>query len=254
MQNLRKLAEHIEAAGKITVFTGAGISTSCGIPDFRSPGGIYSIVGREMNLPSPEAVFDLNYFRRDPGPFFALSCNLLFKRAEPSLCHKFIAWLEERKEVQVITQNIDGLHLAAGSTRVMECHGSYTTAHCMGCSREYTFEQIKESLKEGSVPFCGCGGVIKPDIVFFGENLPEEFYSYYMHPPESDLLIVLGTSLTVHPAADLVLKIAESCPSFILNKDTTPYDHFFLQRIPGDLDTAANKLWSLLKSSRKQMI
>jgi len=214
---------------KITVFTGAGISVSCGSPDFRSENGLYSIVGSKYNLPYPEAIFDLEYFKKNPCPFFDLSKDLIGSKIAPSQAHEFIARLEEMDKIAlVITQNIDGLHTKAGNKKVVECHGTYSTAHCLKCNKKYYLEEIKGSLEEGKIVYCSiCGGVVKPDITFFGERLPKEFYDLYDNCPDTDLLFVVGSSLTVQPAAGFALRLADSVPSILLNLSKTGYDNCF---------------------------
>lgn len=139
-----------------------------------------------------------------------------------------------------VTQNIDGLHHAAGSRNVLECHGSYRSARCLGCGKKYPLEGYLPVVQEGGIPRCLCGGMVKPDVVFFGEALPEEFYSILSHPPRADLLLVLGTSLSVQPAASLVLTLAGKVPSIIINRDGTEYDYLFSHVIHKDLEETAH--------------
>ncbi len=154
MKNLyRQIAELISKSQNIVVFTGAGISTGAGIPDFRSPNGLYSLIDKKYNPPYPEAVFDIGYFKRNPHPFYSLSAQLLKKKSKPTLCHKFIAWLEEREQISlVMTQNIDMLHSEAGSKKVLECHGSYSSAHCLKCGKEYDQNKMHRHILLEEVP------------------------------------------------------------------------------------------------------
>lgn len=213
---------------RIGIFTGAGISTSCGIPDFRGEGGLYSFAKEKYNLPYPEAIFDLEYFKKYPKPFFLLTRDFLNESVTPSFSHEYIADMEKRGVIElVVTQNIDMLHEKAGSRNVINCHGSYTSATCRNCLKKYSFEDIEASLKSGEVSKCSCGGVIKPDITFFGETLPRKFYELLENPPELDLIIVVGTTLTVEPAASFPKHYLGRCPTILVNRDETPYDSYF---------------------------
>lgn len=243
-----KATNLIATARHILVFTGAGISTNCGIPDFRGENGIYSFVKEKYSLPYPEAIFDISYFLKHPEPFFDLSKDFLSDAIQPSFTHKFLAWLEERGQIElIVTQNIDLLHQKAGNKKVLECHGTYSVAHCLSCGKEYAMPQIESFLQKGSVPHCKCGGVIKPDIVFFGEQLPRDFYNIMENPPETDLLLILGTSLQIQPASSLPLMLAKEIPSIIVNLDPTNYDDWFTIAIYKDLDEFSKIIWDRLK-------
>jgi NAD-dependent deacetylase sirtuin 2 len=245
---ISKAADLISASAAITVFTGAGISTNCGIPDFRSESGLYGIVKQRYRLPCPEAIFDISYFRSNPGPFFDLSKELFSDSIKPSPAHRFIAWLEERGQVALVaTQNIDMLHTKAGSTRVIECHGSALTGHCMACRKQYDHSEFEGDIKNDKIPHCDCGGVIKPDIVFFGESLPESFYVAFENPPATDLFIVMGTSLSVEPAASFALKLARTAKSIIVNRDPTEYDSIFGYVFHMDTDEFSNRVRERMK-------
>lgn len=240
-----KIVKLFKNSKYITAFTGAGISTSCGIPDFRGPKGLYSFVQKKYNLPYPEAIFDIDFFKSNPMPFYQFSKELFTEKAMPSITHKFIAWLEKQNKISlVMTQNIDMLHTIAGNKKVIECHGGYQTAHCINCGKKYKFEDIENSMKNGKVPYCNCGGIIKPDVVFFGEELPFEFYKVYESPPKTDLLVVMGSSLTVQPAANFALNIANSTASILINLDRTDYDYMFTYTIHDDLDKASKMIWN----------
>ncbi len=254
-KTLSNIVDLFKKSDKITVFTGAGISTSCGIPDFRGPNGLYSTVQKKYNLPYPEAIFDINYFKINPKPFFNLSKELLNPNNQPSLSHKFIAWLEKKNKIAlVMTQNIDMLHKIAGNTKVIECHGTYSTAHCLHCQKSYNIKEIENPLKNGEVAYCSCGGVIKPDVVFFNEQLPVDFFEAYQNPPKTDLLLVMGSSLIVLPAADFALKLAGFTTSIIVNLETTMYDSLFSFSIKEDLDTFSKQVWEALKEKNKDKL
>ena len=236
----------IEKADTIAVFSGAGISTSCGIPDFRGPEGIYSTVQQRYNLPMPESIFDLGYFREHPEPFFDFSRELFTQDVHPSFTHRYLAGLEKAgKTISIVTQNIDMLHGRAGSSGVIACHGSYRTGRCMECGKEYTISDYGEALQQGTVPRCGCGGVVKPDIVFFGEQLPESFFEVYQSPPAADLILVLGSSLTVQPAARYPLRLMQHRPdamSVLINNEPTPFDDYFTLVVNHDIDETFESL------------
>ncbi len=243
-----EIARIISSKKNIIAFTGAGISTNSGIPDFRGKGGLYETVLAKYHLPYGEALFDLNYFGENPLPFFDFSRELAADEAEPTLCHKFLASLEQEEKLErIITQNIDRLHRRAGSRRVFQCHGTYDTGHCRKCGKAFEYSSYEDALTRGEVAYCECGGVIKPDIVFFGESLPPEFYRLWENPPGTDLLLVLGTSLSVHPAADLALRIAANSPSIIVNRDPTDYDSAFDYVIHEDLDVFAGHMIELIR-------
>jgi len=196
-----RAVELFAGAGRMAALTGAGISTAAGIPDFRGPRGLY--VTRRYD---PERTFDIREFDRDPGPFFAFARDFarLLEDCRPTFTHRFLAALEAQGRLEaVITQNIDGLHQRAGSRRVIELHGSAERGHCRGCGRGCPPARLRELLRLGGVPRCpACGGVIKPDIVFFGEGV-EAMPEAAEVVGGADLLLVIGSSLTVYPAASL---------------------------------------------------
>jgi NAD-dependent SIR2 family protein deacetylase len=129
----------------------------------------------------------------------------------------------------------------------MECHGSYESAHCLKCRKAYVLKDIKEDILADHIPRCVCGGIIKPDVVFFGENLPEEFYRALDEPPEADLVLILGTSLNVQPAALFALKLISHVPSILVNLEETPYDDEMDVILHKDLDSFAVELMGLLE-------
>uniref|UniRef100_A0A4W4DM33 Deacetylase sirtuin-type domain-containing protein n=1 Tax=Electrophorus electricus TaxID=8005 RepID=A0A4W4DM33_ELEEL len=197
-QTLEDIAKSIRERQykRITVMAGAGISTPSGIPDFRSPGsGLYDNL-QQYNLPYAEAIFEINYFHYNPKPFFALAKELYPGNYQPNLTHYFIRLLHDKGQLlRMYTQNIDGLERMAGipPKMLVEAHGTFATATCMVCRRDYKGEEEKLFM-----PNCPhCKGVIKPDIVFFGEELPQHFFLYLTDFPMTDLLIVMGTSLEV---------------------------------------------------------
>ncbi len=231
--NPEKLAELIQRARHIVVLTGAGISTSAGIPDFRGPRGIY--VTRQYD---PEKTFDIQWFDRDPHYFFAFARDFLgtIDRIQPTRTHTFLAELEHQGSLKsLITQNIDGLHQKAGSANVIEVHGSFQHGHCRHCGRAYAYEELKRKILGEDVPLCEtCGGVLKPDIVFYGEavcGMDEAQAEAY----RADLFLVIGTSLTVYPAAML----PQLCAGTVVcvGQGPTGSSGADMEQIDGDIDT-----------------
>jgi NAD-dependent deacetylase len=193
MMRVKSAVELIARSENIVALTGAGISTNAGIPDFRGEKGIYA--SGEYDA---DKIFDISCFLRDPLPFyhFARDFLALLEKAEPTYAHLSLAELERQGRVEaVITQNIDSLHRRAGSKSVIELHGSFDRSHCMRCSKEYSMEEFERLIPQR----CGCGGIVKPDIVFFGEPV-RRFYEASQAVKRADLLLVLGSSLAVAPA------------------------------------------------------
>ncbi|MBN2713527.1 MAG: RNA polymerase subunit sigma [Planctomycetes bacterium] len=198
----QECADKIKKARRICALSGAGVSTAAGIPDFRGPNGLYTTRSYD-----PDRVFDIDFFHRDPSEFFRFSRDLLeiVGKLEPTFTHRFLAELEAcGKLTGIITQNIDPLHQLAGSEKVIPIHGNYATGHCLACGKKYGFAEMEKMIRTSPVPRCDCTGkgVVKPDVVFFGEAV------YGMEDAcrlatECDLFFVLGSSLTVYPAASL---------------------------------------------------
>lgn len=245
-----EIIELIKKSNNILVFTGAGISTSCGIPDFRSSDGLYSFAKEKYGVPYPEALFDIKYFKKNPEPFFTLSKDMLSNSVIPSVTHKMIKKLEDLGKLErVVTQNIDMLHEKSGNKKVLACHGSYQTGTCKTCGKSYDYDQIKDDLIIGSIPKCSCGGIIKPDITFFGESLPSEFYNFMEYPPKVDLVIVMGTSLEVGPANQIPLLYKGKAPLVIINRDKTSYDYLFNFKSGLDCDIFSNNVLNIYKTT-----
>ena len=221
---MKALIEKLKNARRVAVFTGAGVSTLCGIPDFRGPQGLYK-------QPDAERIFDIEWFRRDPSVYYKGCMELVYglKNFNPGPVHKAIVRLERTGLVKgVITQNIDMLHQKAGSKNVCEVHGSPILHHCFGCGREKTFDEICAMLEKTPVPRCEhCGEAYKPDITFFGEMLPEKAFERSVAlARQADLMLVLGSSLTVHPAASIPpLTVQAGGELVIVNGQPTPLDH-----------------------------
>lgn len=199
-EKIQKLKELIDGTDNIVFFGGAGVSTESGIPDFRSVDGLYS---QQWDDP-PETILSHTYYERYPEKFFAFyRAKLLCEWAKPNAAHRKLAeWEREGKLRAVITQNIDGLHQAAGSRNVLELHGSTLRNYCEKCGKLYGVEYIRSS---DGVPRCSCGGRIKPDVVLYEEALDERtLYRAVEYIRAADVLIIAGTSLSVYPAAGLV--------------------------------------------------
>ncbi|KAM8762348.1 NAD-dependent protein deacetylase sirtuin-3, mitochondrial isoform 2-T4 [Acanthopagrus schlegelii] len=208
---------------RVVVMAGAGISTPSGIPDFRSPGsGLYDNL-QQYDLPYAEAIFEIDFFHHNPNPFFALAKELYPGNYQPNLTHYFVRLLHEKKQLlRMYTQNIDGLERLAGipPEMLVEAHGTFATATCTVCRRKYKGEELRPDVMSGMVPKCPtCTGVVKPDIVFFGEELPRHFFKYLTDFPLADLLIVMGTSLEVEPFASLAGAVRSSVPRLLVNRD-----------------------------------
>ena len=217
MEPLEKFAELLSKSKKTVVLTGAGMSTESGIPDFRSVKGIY----REI----PEEVLSLSYFLENVRDFYSLLQKFMDHREVlPNIGHEILATWESRGMVhQIITQNVDGLHQKGGSKKVLEIHGSLETASCIKCKKQYPFYEILDNKKY----FCDCqehnNFPIKPDVVLYEEEVPLYNNAISM-VSNCDLLLILGTSLSVYPVARLLHFTPKSCPIVIINNSSTPFD------------------------------
>jgi NAD-dependent deacetylase len=254
------LFEKISRARHCTALTGAGISTFSGLPDFRGEGGLYGGVEAELDAfikgepdfpaeiipafrsffaelsranagpgPLPEQLFDIEYFERDPSFFYKAAGSLIYAEREPSLVHKTLADLEDRGCLKaVITQNIDQLHQKAGSRRVIEVHGSPRIHYCLRCAGiRMPFAEAAALVRAGDMPRCPrCGRVLKPGITFFGERLPiEAVRAAEAEAWDTDLMLILGTTLRITPAADLPrTTLRRGGELVIVNTMATPLD------------------------------
>jgi len=235
---------------KIAVLTGAGISVSAGIPDFRSPGsGIYSKLAH-LGLPFPEAVFMLNHFKEHPEAFYLLAKELDLDQFNPTPTHYFLKLLEEKGLLMLnMTQNIDGLEFKANISPnlVVQAHGSTIGSHCTVCTKDVDHELMKIHIKKGEVMFCkDCKGPCKPKIVFFGEPLPVDFFKRSKELDNADLIIIMGTSLAVAPFNMLVHLGKTSTRRVLINREEAGSFDFkagsrdlFLQ---GDCDEVVMKI------------
>ena len=197
---VKHLKELVDGSGSIVFFGGAGVSTESGIPDFRSTGGLYH---QQWKYP-PEVILSHTFYESNPEEFFRFyRAKMLAPDARPNAAHKKLAeWEAGGRLKAVITQNIDGLHQAAGSRKVLELHGSVHRNHCERCGKFYGLDDI---LRTEGVPRCSCGGIIKPDVVLYEEGLDQGTLEEAVRClAAADLLIIGGTSLNVYPAAGLI--------------------------------------------------
>ncbi|MGZ8708489.1 MAG: SIR2 family NAD-dependent protein deacylase [Gaiellaceae bacterium] len=229
---VRDLAALVRERQPCVVLTGAGISTESGIPDFRSPNGIWAKY-------DPMEYATIAAFRRDPvkvWKFYALRFELL-ATAEPNAGHLALAELERRGLVAaVVTQNIDGLHERAGSHAVVEVHGSIRSASCLECGERVPLEEVVAALRDVPAPPCPrCGAVLKPDVVMFGELLPADAIDRAIElAHQAGLLLVVGSSLEVHPVAALPGETVSAGGALaIVNRGPTPFDYLASVRIDG---------------------
>ncbi|CAH1119855.1 unnamed protein product [Phaedon cochleariae] len=266
----------LKGAQNIIVLTGAGVSVSCGIPDFRSRDGIYSRLAIDFpNLPDPQAMFDISFFSQDPRPFFKFARDIYPGKFKPSPCHRFIKLMEKhRKLLRNYTQNIDTLEKEAHIESVIECHGSFATATCTKCGHKVTADAIRDIVLAQKIPLCSvchlgkesavttddlkslaegrdfrelvASGIMKPDIVFFGEGLPDTFHEAIARDKsECDLLLVIGSSLKVRPVALIPSSLPAHVPQILINREPLPHCHFDVELL-GDCDVIINHLCRLL--------
>ncbi len=222
MTKYEQLAEMLASCKKIVFFTGAGISCASGIPDFRSADGLYNQDSGQGY--APEQIISNTFFKRMTKEFYKFyRTKMVYPDAQPNSAHKFIASLQDTKEVSVVTQNIDGLHQKAGSKIVYELHGSILRNYCMDCHTFYSLESI---LSEQDIPVCSrCGGIVKPDVVLYEEPLDEDVIKkaieaiYY-----ADCVVIIGTSLMVYPAASY-LQYYQGDNIAVINKEATSSDN-----------------------------
>ncbi len=228
------LKQWVRESSRIVFFGGAGVSTESNIPDFRSVDGLYS---QSYEYP-PEMILSHSFYERNPEEFFRFYRNkMLFPDAKPNAAHQALAKLEAAgKLTAVITQNIDGLHQAAGSRNVLELHGSVLRNYCSRCHRFYSLEDM---LNTTGVPLCSCGGRIKPDVVLYEESLDSDVLQKSVAAiHQADMLIIGGTSLTVYPAAGLI-DYYRGSRLVVINKTVTPRDRYANLVIQGSVSLLA---------------
>lgn len=218
-ENIAKLKEWVDASDNIVFFGGAGVSTESGIPDFRSVDGLYN---QKWKYP-PETILSHTFFERYPEEYYRFHREkLVIDGVKPNRCHLRLAELEREGKLRaVITQNIDGLHQAAGSKNVLELHGSILRAYCSRCRRSFDADLMNHGT---GVPRCSCGGVIRPDIVLYEEMLDQDVMrAAIQYIRNADVLIVGGTSLKVYPAAGLI-NYYRGDKLVLITRSSTPAD------------------------------
>jgi len=327
VNTLEDCVELIKSCSNIVILTGAGVSVSCGIPDFRSKDGVYARLAVDFpDLPDPQAMFDIHYFRKDPRPFFKFAREIYPGQFKPSPCHQFIRAVESAgKLLRNYTQNIDTLEQVAGIDKVIQCHGSFATASCVVCKAQVDAEGVREDIFNQKIPMCsicpkqdieallsGMSGhqptslpppttaqptvppttsdtpqqvntsedspipstssadpsprpstsaapsslpqaspfttipVMKPDIVFFGEGLPDHFHNSITRDKEfCDLLIVIGSSLKVRPVALIPSSLPPEVPQILINREPLPHCKFDVELL-GDCDSIINQICMML--------
>ena len=219
MNELETLKSWVESSDNVVFFGGAGVSTESDVPDFRSADGLYNM---KYDYP-PETIISHSFYMRNPEEFYRFyKDRMLYPDAKPNPAHLALAKLEQEGRLKaVITQNIDGLHQAAGSKKVLELHGSVHRNYCTRCG---SFYDLKYILEHEGVPHCSCGGVIKPDVVLYEESLDSDVINEALHYiSKADVLIIGGTSLTVYPAAGFV-SYYQGSRLVLINKSATPMD------------------------------
>lgn len=219
-EKIQEFKELVDKSNNIVFFGGAGVSTESGIPDFRSKDGLYN---QKYKYP-PEEILSHEFFIENTEEFYKFYKDKMNSlKYEPNITHKKLAYLEQEGKLKaVITQNIDGLHQKAGAKNVLELHGSVLRNYCIKCNKFYDAEYVFNS--EG-IPKCTCGGIIKPDVVLYGESLDEEVLEKSVYAiAKADLMIVGGTSLMVSPANGLI-RYFRGNNLVLINKDKTPYDN-----------------------------
>lgn len=218
-KDIKMLQKLIDESDNIVFFGGAGVSTESGIKDFRGKDGLYT--SDKINY-NPEYMLSIKCLYEEPEKFYDYyRNNMNFIDSKPNITHYYLTGLEKQGKLKaIVTQNIDGLHQKAGSKNVLEIHGSIYNNYCNKCHKGYDYKYIFESK---DLPRCSCKGLVRPDVVLYGEMLPESFSLARNYIYKADLLIVAGTSLTVEPACSL-LKVFNGNNLVIINNTPTPYD------------------------------
>ncbi|MBN2513020.1 MAG: Sir2 family NAD-dependent protein deacetylase [Sedimentisphaerales bacterium] len=217
----RHFLETVSTSDYSVVLTGAGVSTDSGIPDFRSPDGLYSKISQET--------FELDYFLNQPQDYYKTAIDHIHPLAdkEPNITHKMLALLQKHDLLHaIITQNIDGLHQKAGATNIIEFHGNVTGFHCIQCGKTFDRTYVDKQIRTCQVPYCPCHSLIRPDIVFFGDMIPlEALNAAQLSAGSAKVFIVMGTSLQVHPASSMAtLAKRYGAKLYIINREPTAMD------------------------------
>jgi len=237
MEKIDRLQKIIDESKSIVFFSGAGISTLSGIKDFRSKDGLYNI---KYKYP-PELILSSSFFYEKTKEFYEFYKDKLNAlNVKPNIVHKYFYELEKKGKLKsIITQNIDGLHTKAGNKKVYELHGTIYKNHCIKCGKFYDANYVFNSK---DIPICTCGGTIKPDVVLYGESLPEYDYNNAIYDiTHSDTLIIAGSSLTVYPACGMI-NLFNGKNLVIINRDKTDFDNIATLVINDDLKKVFEKL------------
>lgn len=245
--SIEKLYRLIAGSSRIVFFGGAGVSTESGIPDFRSKDGLYN---QEYDFP-PETILSHTFFLNRPEDFFRFYRNKILsplKKAAPNPAHRFLAYLEKQGKLKaVVTQNIDGLHQAAGSQTVYELHGSVLRNACTRCRKKYPVEKMMEE----PIPVCTCSGIVKPDVVLYEEPLDADVTEGAVRAiAGADLLLIGGTSLAVYPAAGLI-RYYRGRDLVLLNRDPTPADDSATLLIRDPIGTVFGELMAMFEKEAR---
>ncbi len=242
-QEARNFISLIRESTCTSVLTGAGISVASGIPDFRSPGGLYSKI-------SPD-IFELSSFIEDPARYYRVAKERIHTMSDvsPNATHILLTRLQTLGLIEtIITQNIDGLQQKSGAEEVVELHGTVSKFECMQCKRRFTRKEVELLLERSDVPRCDCGGLIKPNIVFFGEMLPQDAIRRAENAAlKSDLFIAMGSSLMVYPAAQFpVIAKSSGARVAIVNRDETGLDYLADYIFSVELESFSEEVLRLL--------
>ena len=236
-EKIKLLNKYIQESNNIVFFGGAGVSTESGIKDFRSKDGLYNM---KYKYP-PEQILSHSFFINNPKEFYKFYKDKLnCLDIKPNICHNYLSKLEKKHKLKaIITQNIDGLHQKAGSSNVLELHGSIYENYCTKCNKFYDAKFI---FNQKEIPTCTCGNIIKPNVVLYEEPLNNTTINNTIkYIEEADLLIIAGTSLTVYPAASFI-RFFQGKNLVIINKDTTPMDNIADLIINDSLGNVFSKL------------
>lgn len=249
MDSFESFWDAMKKSQNTAVFTGAGVSTLSGIRDFRGKNGVYTQPWHGYDV---EDILSIPLFHRDPSIFYAWSKEFCYclDRFHPCIVHKVLAKLEAIGMIGgVMTQNIDVLHQAAGSKKVLEVHGSPSQHHCLSCRRTFGYDEIAPIVMRNEIPHCPCGGIVKPDIIFYGEQLDgDTLDACFDWAKQCQIMIVLGSSLTVQPAASIPASAWQNGAKIcIVNDQPTPLDRIATWHFD-DLKTFSEAIQKRLES------
>ena len=239
---IKRLKNIIDNSKRIVIFSGAGLSTNSGIPDFRSANGIYN-QKTKLNI-RPEEIISHSFFVSNPKEFYEFYFDkMVYPKALPNIAHKYFHELEEMgKDVSIVTQNIDNLHQMAGSKVVYELHGSIIRNYCTKCHKFYSLNDI---LNKRPSPYCVCGCIIKPDVFLYEEGLDDMVVEGALDKiSDADTMIIVGTSLTVYPAAGFI-RYFRGSNLILINKSETSYDSYATVAINDDICRVIEELKSI---------